>query len=408
MLLLKIVITEKDNNQNGERRVLKMNNFEFQAPTKLIFGADTIAKVKDEIPLDKKILMTYGGGSIRKNGVYKQVMEALKNHTVLEFGGIEPNPKFETLMKAVEIVKNENIDFLLSVGGGSTLDGTKFIAAAAKYEGDPWNILLNGGADIKDAIPLGDIITLPATGSEMNSGAVISRISTQEKFAFHSNFVYPKFSIIDPKTTYSLPEKQTVNGIVDTFVHTMEQYATYDVNTPLQDEWMLGLIKTLMKEAKKVLQNPTDYEARANIFWCATCGLNYWMSLGCIQDWSTHMIGHELTALYGIDHGESLAVVLPRVWKNKKNDKMRKLAKMAVEVYGANEFLPKNILADITIKKTQKFFESIGRRTKLSDYGIDKSDAATKISQRFKERNINLGEKGNITPEDVYEILMNC
>lgn len=384
-----------------------MLNFEFQAPTKVIFGRNTIQKVKDEIPKDKKILMTYGSGSIRKNGVYKKVMEALKDHTVLEFAGIEPNPKFETLMKAVEIVKNENIDFLLAVGGGSTLDGTKFIAAASKFEGDPWDILTKG-AEIKDAIPLGDIITLPATGSEMNPGAVISRLSTDEKFAFMSPLVYPRFSIIDPETTYSLPEKQTVNGIVDTFVHTMEQYATYDVNTPLQDEWMLGLIKTLMVEAKKVLKNPNDYEARANVFWCATCGLNYWMSLGCVQDWSTHMIGHELTALYGIDHGESLAIVLPRVWKNRKNEKMRKLAKMAVEVFGANEFLPKNILADITIKKTKKFFESIGRRTKLADYGINREDAAKKISQRFKKRGTVLGERQTITPDEVYEILMHC
>ncbi len=384
-----------------------MLNFEFQAPTKVIFGRNTIQKVKDEIPKDKKILMTYGSGSIRKNGVYKKVMEALKDHTVLEFAGIEPNPKFETLMKAVEIVKNENIDFLLAVGGGSTLDGTKFIAAASKFEGDPWDILTKG-AEIKDAIPLGDIITLPATGSEMNPGAVISRLSTDEKFAFMSPLVYPRFSIIDPETTYSLPEKQTVNGIVDTFVHTMEQYATYDANTPLQDEWMLGLIKTLMVEAKKVLKNPNDYEARANVFWCATCGLNYWMSLGCVQDWSTHMIGHELTALYGIHHGESLAIVLPRVWKNRKNEKMRKLAKMAVEVFGANEFLPKNILADITIKKTKKFFESIGRRTKLADYGIDKEDAAKKISQRFKKRGTVLGERQTITPDEVYEILMHC
>ena len=202
------------------RNLQNMNNFEFKAPTKVIFGRNTIQKVKDEIPKDKKILMTYGGGSIRKNGVYKKVMEALSEHTVMEFGGIEPNPKYETLMKAVEIVKNENIDFLLSVGGGSTLDGTKFIAAAAKFEGDPWTIL-SKEAEIKDALPLGDIITLPATGSEMNNGAVISKLATNEKLPFHSNHVYPKFSIIDPETTYSLPEKQTVNGIIDTFVHTM-------------------------------------------------------------------------------------------------------------------------------------------------------------------------------------------
>jgi len=384
-----------------------MNNFEFRCPTKVIFGKNSIDKLKNEIDKDKRILVTYGGGSIRKNGVYKKVMEALDGRTFFEFGGIEPNPKFETLMKAVEMVKKENIDFLLAVGGGSVLDGTKFIAAASKFEGDPWEIL-SKGAEIKDAIPLADIITLPATGSEMNNGAVISKLETKEKLAFHSPFVYPKFSIIDPETTYTLPEKQTVNGIVDTFVHTMEQYATYDVNTPLQDEWMLGLIKTLMKEAKKVLNNPNDYEARANIFWCATCGLNYWMSLGCVQDWATHMIGHELTALYGIDHGESLAVVLPALWKNRKHDKMVKLAKMAVEVFGANDFLPKNILADITIKKTKDFFKSIGRRTKLSDYGIQKEEAAKKISERFRERNTILGERGNITPDEVYEILMHC
>ncbi len=384
-----------------------MNNFEFQAPTKLIFGRDTIKKVKDEIPKNKKILMTYGGGSIRKNGVYKKVMEALSEHTVMEFGGIEPNPKFETLMQAVEIVKKENIDFLLAVGWGSVLDGTKFIAAAAKFEGDPWTIL-SEGAEVKDAVDLADVITLPATGSEMNNGAVISRLSTNEKLAFHADPVYPKFSIIDPEVTYSLPEKQTVNGIIDTFVHTMEQYATYEVNTPLQDQWMLGLIKTLMEESKKVLQNPTNYEARANVFWCATCGLNHWMALGCVEDWSTHMIGHELTAFYGLDHGESLAIVLPRVWKNRKNDKMQKLAKMAVEVFGANEFLPKNILADITIDKTKKFFKSLGRRIKLSDYGINKEEAAKKISDRFRERKMVLGEKCNITPDEVYDILMHC
>ncbi len=384
-----------------------MNNFEFRCPTKVIFGADTISKLKDEIPQDKKILITYGGGSIRKNGVLKQVKEALEGFNYNEFGGIEPNPKYETLLKAIEMVKNEGYDFLLAVGGGSVLDGTKFIAAASKYEGEPWD-LITKGVEVKEALELADVITLPATGSEMNCGAVISRLETKEKFPFISEKVYPKFSIIDPKTTYSLPEKQTVNGIVDTFVHVMEQYATYDVNTPLQDQWALGIIKTLLEEGPKVLREPQNYEARANIFWCATCGLNYWISLGCVQDWATHMIGHELTAIYGLDHGETLAIILPSLWRVMKKDKMDKLAKMAIQVYGANEFLPKSLLTDITIKKTEKFFHKIGRKTKLREFGIDPKEAAQEIKRRFSERNTVLGERQNITPDVAYEIVLNA
>ncbi len=384
-----------------------MENFEFKCPTKIIFGADTIQKLKNEISPDKKILITYGGGSIRKNGVLKQVKEALDGFNYSEFGGIEPNPKFETLMEAVKMVKEGGYNFLLAVGGGSVLDGTKFIATASKFEGDPWDIL-SKGAQINDALELADVITLPATGSEMNCGAVISRISTKEKLAFMSEKVYPKFSIIDPKVTFSLPEKQTVNGIVDTFVHVMEQYATYDVNTPLQDQWALGIIKTLIEEGPKVLKEPENYEARANIFWCATCGLNYWISLGAVQDWATHMIGHELTALYGLDHGETLAIIMPSLWHIMKKDKMDKLAKMAVEVYGANEFLPKSLLADIAIKKTEKFFHRIGRKTKLKEHGINPKEAAVEIKKRFKERGTILGERQNITPEVAYEIVLNA
>lgn len=384
-----------------------MENFEFKCPTKIIFGADTIVKLKDEIPRDKKILITYGGGSVRKNGVLKQVKEALAGFDYSEFGGIEANPKYETLIKAVELVKNEGYDFLLAVGGGSVLDGTKFIAAAAKFEGDPWDILTKG-ALVNNAIELADVITLPATGSEMNCGAVISRLSTKEKFPFSSEKVFPKFSIIDPKTTYSLPEKQTVNGIVDTFVHVMEQYATYDVNTPLQDSWALGIIKTLIEEGPKVLKEPCNYNARANVFWCATCGLNYWISLGAVQDWATHMIGHELTAIYGLDHGETLAIIMPSLWRTMKKDKLDKLAKMALCVYGANEFLPKNLLADITIKKTEKFFHKIGRKTKLKEYGIDPKEAATEIKRRFEQRTTILGERQDITPDVAYEIVLNA
>jgi len=384
-----------------------MNNFEFCCPTKVVFGKGSIARLSGLIDKDKKVLMVYGGGSIKKNGVYDQVKKALEGFQLFEFGGIEPNPTFETCMKAVEVVKKENIDFLLAVGGGSVLDGTKFIAAASKYKGEDPYELASKSIQPKEALPLACVMTLPATGSEMNSGAVISRVSTQEKFAMTGTIVYPQFSIIDPQVTYSLPTKQTINGIVDTFVHVMEQYATYDVNSPLQDSWALGLVKTLIQEAPKVLANPTDYEARANIFWCATCGLNFWLSVGLVQDWSTHRIGHEITAFYGLDHGQSLAIILPRLWQNRKKDKAQKLAKLAREVFGCEE--KDDLLAsDCAIKKTEEFFNSIGMKTKLSDYGIDPIEAAGRVKERFEKRGTVLGEKLDVTPQVAYDVLKNC
>ena len=382
-----------------------MNNFEFYCPTKIIFGKGTIAKLPELIDKSNKVLITYGGGSIKRNGVYDQVKKALEGYNVIEFGGIEPNPKYETLMKAVEIVKNEGVDFLLAVGGGSTLDGTKFIAAASKYYGDKdaYDYFMVEQNPIFEAVPLADVITLPATGSEMNSGGVISRISTDEKLAFGGVPLYPKFSIIDPQVTFTLPLRQTVNGIVDTFVHVMEQYCTYDVNSPLQDDWALGILRTLIKEAPKVIANPEDYDARANIFWCATCGLNYWISLGVPQDWATHMIGHELTAFYGIDHGQSLAIVEPRLLRNQKVSKAKKLAKLAREVFCVNE--PVDLkAADIAIDKIEAFFNSIGMKTKLSDYEIDSNEAAEKIRERFAQRHTVLGEKGAINADTAYDL----
>lgn len=383
-----------------------MNNFEFYCPTKIIFGKGTIAKLPELIDKSNKVLITYGGGSIKRNGVYDQVKKALEGYNVIEFGGIEPNPKYETLMKAVEIVKNEGVDFLLAVGGGSTLDGTKFIAAASKYYGDKdaYDYFMVEQNPVFEAVPLADVITLPATGSEMNSGGVISRISTDEKLAFGGVPLYPKFSIIDPQVTFTLPLRQTVNGIVDTFVHVMEQYCTYDVNSPLQDDWALGILRTLIKEAPKVIANPEDYDARANIFWCATCGLNYWISLGVPQDWATHMIGHELTAFYGIDHGQSLAIVEPRLLRNQKVSKAKKLAKLAREVFCVNE--PVDLkAADIAIDKIEAFFNSIGMKTKLSDYEIDSNEAAEKIRERFASRHTVLGEKGAINSDTTYDIV---
>lgn len=384
-----------------------MHNFEFYCPTRVIFGKGTIAKLSKQIDKSKRILMIYGGGSIKKNGVYDQVKKALEGYTVFEFEGIEPNPRYETCMQAVELIKKEKIDFLLSVGGGSTLDGTKFIAAAAKYQGkDPYD-MLSKDEPVLDAMPLADVITLPATGSEMNSGAVISRNSTNEKLAFSSELLYPQFSIIDPETTYSLPVKQTVNGIVDTFVHTMEIYATYDVNTPLQDSWALGVLKTLISEGPKVLENPNNYDARANVFWCATCGLNYWMAVGVVQDWATHGIGHELTAFYGLDHGQTLAIVMPRLLKNQEKYKQGKLAKLAREVFGVQETDDMKA-ADMAINRIEAFFNSIGMLTRLSDYNIDAKEAAEKIRERFAERHTKLGEDGRINADVACDIVGAC
>jgi len=384
-----------------------MYNFEFCCPTKVVFGKGSIAKLPELIDKNTKVLMIYGGGSIKRNGVYEQVKEALKGYDVVEFDGIEPNPTYETCMKAVEIVKKENIDFLLAVGGGSVLDGTKFIAAASKYKGEDPYEMCSKEAPVGEVMPLGSVITLPATGSEMNSGCVISRKSTQEKFALHCTKLYPKFSIIDPEVTYSLPVNQTRNGIVDTFVHVMEQYATYDVNSPLQDSWALGLIKTLVQEAPKVFANPEDYEARANIFWCATCGLNFWLSVGLPQDWSTHRIGHELTAFYGLAHGESLAIVLPRLWSARKVEKAQKLAKLAREVFGCQEFDDLKA-AECAIKKTEEFFNSLGMPTTLANYNIDPLEAAQRVKERFETRGTVLGEDLKVTPEMVYEVLKGC
>ncbi len=385
-----------------------MYNFNFCCPTRVIFGKGAIEELHKYIDRNKKVLMIYGSGSIKRNGVYERVKKALEGYNLLEFGGIEPNPKCETCMQAVELIRREGVEFLLAVGGGSTLDGTKFIAAAAKYEGEnPYDDIMIKGIEVKDALPLADVITLPATGSEMNDGAVISRIATSEKLPFHSEKVFPQFSIIDPETTFSLPARQTINGIVDTFVHVMEQYCTFDVNAPLQDDWALGILRTLIKEAPKVLSNPADYDARANIFWCATCGLNNWISQGVPQDWATHMIGHELTAFYGIDHAQSLAIVQPRLLKNQKVSKAKKLAKLAREVFGYNEVVDLKA-ADLAIDAIEKFYNSIGMKTRLADYEIDSSEAAEKIRERFKLRDVHLGEKGTVNADTAYDILKAC
>lgn len=382
-----------------------MNNFIYHNPVKIVFGKGEIARLSELIPSDKKILMTYGGGSIKKNGVYDQVKSALKGRQMLEFGGIEPNPRYETLMKAVDVCRKENVDFLLSVGGGSVLDGTKFIALAVKYKnGDPWDILAKH-APANEALPIGCVLTLPATGSEMNMFSVISRDSTQEKLAFANPLVYPKFSILDPETTFTLDAEQTANGIVDAYAHVMEQYMTYPVYAPLQDRQAEAILMTLIEEGPKVLQNPKDYNVRAAIMWCATQALNGLIACGVPQDWTTHMIGHELTAFYGLAHARTLAIVMPGVLRHQINNKKEKLLQYGQRIWGISP--TESNAAEKAIEKTESFFRSLGFKTKLSENGIGK-EKFEEIAGRFRTRGMKLGERQNIGPEQVIEILNLC
>ena len=381
-----------------------MYNFEYKNPVKIIFGKNTISKIANEVPKNAKIMLTCGGGSIKKNGVYNQVMNALKGAEIWEFGGIEVNPHYETCMKAVEIVKKENINFLLSVGGGSVLDATKFIAAAALYtNGDPWDILVKGGK-VENAIPIGAVITLPATGSEMNGNSVITRISTLEKMAFSSQKVMPQFSVLDPECVFTLPDKQVANGIVDAFIHVMEQYLTFSVNSPLQDRFAESILTTLIEEGPKVLANRNDYDAAANFMWSATMALNGLIGAGVPQDWTTHGIGHELTAFHGIDHARTLAIVLPGVMNIKRENKKEKILQYGKRIWGITEGTDDEKI-DAAISKTIAFFESVGLPTTLSDYNVPE-ESVTKIVARFEKRKYKLGEKSDIGFQEIEQILM--
>jgi len=380
-----------------------MENFDFFNPVKILFGKGKIAELGNHIPKGAKILMTYGGGSIKKNGVYDQVMEALKDYNITEFGGIEPNPHFETLMKAVEIVRNEGIDFLLPVGGGSVLDGTKFIAAAAYYEGeDEWDILAKR-AEITKAVDLGAVLTLAATGSEMNSGGVITKAATKEKLAFGNPLLFPKFSVLDPETTYSLPMRQITNGIVDAYVHVMEQYLTYPVNSPVQDRFAEGLLLTLIEEGPKAMASETpDYENRANLMWAATMALNGLIGMGVKSDWATHMIGHGLTAFHGIDHGVTLAIVLPGLLTKLKEQRGEKLLQYAERIWNITEGTDEE-RKTLAIQKIEEFFQNVGIATRLGDHKVGQ-DSIDIISKRFIERGY-VGMLPDVAAADVAEIL---
>ena len=383
-----------------------MTNFEFYNPVRICFGKGEIAKLSKLVPKSANILLTYGGGSIKKNGVYDQVIAALKGYNIIEFSGIEANPHYETLMKGVELVKTNKIDFLLAVGGGSVLDGTKFIAAAALWEGsDPWDILSRRNeVRVEKALPIGAVLTLPATGSEMNGNSVVTRWETHDKLAFDSEHVMPLFSILDPEVVFSLPRIQVANGIVDAFIHVMEQYLTYPVNSPIQDRFAESILVTLIEEGPKVLADRTSYDAAANFMWAATMALNGLIGAGVPQDWATHTIGHELTAFHGIDHGQTLCIILPGLMNIKRENKKAKILQYGERVWKITKG-SENERIDATIQKTVEFFESVGIKTKLADYGVGR-EIISKIVDRFTKRGITaIGERGDLTLNDVAKIL---
>jgi NADP-dependent alcohol dehydrogenase len=306
-----------------------MLHFEYYNPTRIVFGKDRISRLDHLVPATARVLLLYGGGSAKKFGTLDRVIEALGGRSVAEFGGIEPNPRFSTLMRAVETARQENIDFLLAVGGGSVMDGTKFIALATRYPGHGEDILLSRSKPVRlsEALPIGTVVTLPATGSEMNAGGVISHQAG--KYVFSHPLVYPQFSILDPTLTFTLPPTQIANGIIDAFIHTVEQYVTLPAEGRFQDRTAEGILRTLIEIGKTTLNDPTDYDARANLMWCATNALNGLIGAGVPQDWSTHMIGHELTAMFGIDHAKTLAIIQPAAWTVRAREKRDKLLQYA-------------------------------------------------------------------------------
>ena len=368
-----------------------MLNFEFQNPTKLIFGKGSIAKIAKQFSHPTKIMLTFGGGSVKRNGVYNQVIDALKGHEIVEFWGIEPNPKVETLRKAVELGKAENVEFIIAVGGGSTLDGTKLIACAICYDGDAWDLVLDP-KKVTGAIPFASVMTMPATGSEMNNGAVISNLATKEKYGFYS--FYPQWSILDPEVTYSIPPYQVACGIADTFVHVMEQYLTDTDINPLMDRWAEGILLNLIEIAPQIQENPQDYDLMSQYMLSATMGLNRFISMGVPQDWATHNIGHELTALHGVTHGESLSIVLPGTMTVLSEQKHNKILQYGERVWGITEGTDGIRIAE-AIGRTEQFFSQLGLATRLSQLNIGEETIA-EIERRFNERGTLLGECRNV------------
>jgi NADP-dependent alcohol dehydrogenase len=384
-----------------------MKNFTFYNPTKIIFGKGTIGALKNEVPAGKKIMLVFGGGSIKKNGVYEEIMKALEGREVYEFSGVEANPTYETLMKCVEQVREKKVDFLIAAGGGSVIDGTKFVAAAAPFNDDPWKILQTFGACVKEALPFATVLTLPATGSEMNNGSVITRAEIKAKLPFKSPLVYPVFSVLDPLKTFTLPARQIANGVVDAFVHIVEQYLTQPAHAKVQDRFAEGLLHTLIEDGPLALKEPENYDVRANLMFAATMALNGLIGCGVPQDWSTHMIGHELTALYGLDHAVTLAIVLPGNLHLRKNLKHDKLLQYAIRVWEIKSGNDEHKISE-AIRKTVEFFEKMGVKTRLSDYGLGVEAIDKVLAQLKSHQMIKLGENGDVDLEVSRQILDLC
>ncbi|CAN7662328.1 iron-containing alcohol dehydrogenase [Aquipseudomonas alcaligenes] len=379
-----------------------MRNFTFYNPTRIHFGEGQIDKLAREIPAGSRVLVTHGGGSIFQNGVWQQVEQALAGYALTRFAGIEANPQFDTLVKATELARREGCDFILAVGGGSVIDGSKFIAAALCHDGDPLDLLT--GTRAKAAVPMGCVLTLAATGSESNPHGVVTHVTRQEKLPFSSPLLYPRFAILDPRTTFSLPARQIGNGVVDAFVHTLEQYLTYPADAPLQDRQAEGLLLTLIEEGPKALANPEDYAVRANLMWCATQALNGLLGCGVPQDWATHMIGHELTALYHLDHAQTLAVVLPALLAERREPKRAKLAQYAERVWGLTG--DEDTRIDGAISATRDFFEAMGVPTRLADHGLDAEAIPQVLAQLERHGMTALSERRDLDLEASERILL--
>lgn len=382
-----------------------MLNFEFKNPTKILYGKGQIANLAKEIPAHAKVLLLYGGGSIKTNGIYEQVITALKDFEVLEFGGIPANPEYEILLQALKVIKDEKVDYLLAVGGGSVIDGTKFLASAALYTGEsPWDIL-SKSIRTEKGMPFGTVLTLPATGSEMNSGAVITRAETQEKFGMGGQGLFPQFSILDPQVVKSVPKRQLANGITDAFTHVLEQYMTYPAGAYLQDRFAESILQTLVEIAPRVINDPADFEAASNFMWCCTMALNGLIQKGVPTDWAVHAMGHELTALFGIDHARTLAIIAPSHYRYNFGSKKEKLAQYGKRVWGITSGTAEEI-AEAAIVRTEEFFHSLEIKTTLSEYTENYEGTARKISERFTARGwVGLGEYKTLKPSDVEKIV---
>ena len=373
---------------------MSFNNFNFYNPTRILFGKGQISKIDKYIPKDAKVLITYGGGSVKRFGTFDQVIKGLGDRQWGEFGGIEPNPVYETLIKAVDIIKTEGYDFILAVGGGSVIDGSKFICAAAKFPGNPLDIFAKGigqGLPIQEALPLGTVLTLPATSSEMNSGGVITFKELQAKLSFGSPYTYPIFSVLDPEVTYTLPQTQLANGICDTFVHILEAYLTYPMGAMIQDGWSEVALKSLIKLAPQLKEDHHDYQVRANFMWTCSQGLNGFMSPGLAEDWSTHNLGHEITAFNGTDHAKTLTPIILSTIEIRKEEKFEKMIQYAENVWGIYHEDPE-VQYKEALQATRDFFKSLNMPTRLTEIGVQTQDIDYLVNELGQHQQTKLGE----------------